>query len=457
MSSDRPGWISKRILGIIRGMPENCCCRRFASTLLLVVLAGCGEPTRGRMSTPNASIGADSVPGRATVSSGVSIAAGGAPAESALAAAPHAQGLTFHVVAEFARVPNLFHLEGGLFIADHPTVLRINGDHLDRSEELNRGVPVKLGWTFDGFWTMSGTWPSNTLASAVFQSSETTEDRFLVHREGRWQPVFGRAAAQVSYATLWQSNRVLGLKHRPDTRMSLEFASDFIAWPPSPHLPRMTLAPVTPHPDDDVNICGWCRSAIIPAALATLSDGRVFVGGATCDKHYLAVEWWEPGETAGQIQVLNEAAVQGVDAAWIEVGPNEAYLSLGGYGGAILAHFSAGVWTKLDTPFSAHCASLDAVPDGSLFVVAYSGITDAALLSSKAPPSPEQFGELWRRSAEGHWTKLELPSDIPGWLDGYPPGVREVAVQNAEDVWVIAGRALLHSRPPVGRVQQFGL
>jgi hypothetical protein len=360
-----------------------------------------------------------------------------------------------HVVAQFDDTPNLHKVEGALFVSENNWLARIRGAELVVDESLSAWVSRDEAAWF-GF-QLSGAWPTEMVGAFTLPQGEHSRSRILRYTNGHWDKVVDVRDASVLAASLWTDHRILALKYPSNATDGPLFATRFASWPTTGKLPKLTPAPPTNARDDSgANVCAVSKTALVPAAMLGLGTGHVFVGGATCQKRYLAVEWFTPDHTQSRMQILREREDRGPSACFAVRAPDDVYVGLGSLGGSTLAHFDGNEWTALDTPFSGYISSLDVTKDGILFVVAR-----PVPYRPKVPPEDkfavrsDDEGQLWRRSPEGTWTRIPVPDDIPMLHDRFHAGAHGVVASSAEDVWLTAGTALLHTRPPVGAIRKF--
>ena len=379
--------------------------------------------------------------------------AGSADRKHATTPAPTAPN--FYVVARFDHTPELHKLEGALFISENNWLARISDARLVVDGSLSPWVSRRDDAWF-GF-QLSGTWPTEMVGAFTLPRGTRSWSRVLRYTPKGWKRIVDVSDASVLAASLWTGHRVLALKYPPAAANGPLFATQFVSWPAAPRLPKLAPAPRTRGPDQSgADVCAVSKTALVPAAMLGLPAGHVFVGGATCQKRYLAVEWFTPGRIGSQMQILKEQEDRGPSGSFATRAPGDVYLGLGSSSGSTLAHYDGDEWTVLDTPFSGFISSLDVTADGVLFVVAR---TEPYRLKGpkgdKLAVRTEDEGGLWRRSPQGVWTRIPVPDDVPMLHERFHAGVHGVAAVTAEDVWLTAGTALLHTRPPAGAIRDF--
>ncbi len=377
-----------------------------------------------------------------------------APSAAAAPSSALPAPLGFHVVARFKEAPSLHKVDGALFVSVSNWLARLENAELVVDDSLKalipRGSPAWFGFQ------LSGTWPDQTVAAATFPD-DMNNSLILQHTEKGWQSVGNVRRTSLLSASLWGEGRVLALTYPGGNSAGALFATRFRSWPPSPELPRLSPAPKTDGTDDtEADVCAMVKTAIVPAAMLTDREGRVFVAGATCQKRHLAVEWFTPGKKDSQSQILAETEDRGPSGFFTVRGPNDLYLGLGSSKGSVLSHFDGQSWKTVQTPFTGYIFALDVTADGNLFVVARPvPYRLRQPFEDKFAVRPEDEAQLWQRSPQGTWTRIPLPQDIPMLHDRSLGGAHSVAAATSTDVWLSAGTALLHTAPPRGGVRQF--
>lgn len=413
-----------------------------------VALAACSSGTP--QSTPTPPKTAPAAPATTSTAALPKTAAPGAtlpPGATATPAGPKAIPLLptpFHVVAQ-ARDLRFRMLVSGdrfLMVGDHLQA-ELDGDTLVRSARLGRGLPTSHVEVF----RLVGEFPE-PLVLTLSETRIESRGRIATYRfqKDRWKRMNPSDGGTARWFCAW---------HGPRGELGMVKSNGFDPWPgsASAKLPRMP-PPATLEFED-------------PAAIYVLDarcfpDGHVIALGVGPDEEPepLRLAVWKPGDelpTAIPAPIIPGCVKSDfcrVNVAWLAArGPRDVWVlalaSPDPKRGLLpfLARFDGAAWVQIDVPRAedgwhiehAHLLQPLAIDDaGTLWMIRPVFVPDDPLGGDqpKSVPGSGTNHEIWRRSPDTTWVRVNVP-DVPGDpRDAVIP--QAVVVRGKDDVWVAA-------------------
>jgi hypothetical protein len=328
---------------------------------------------------------------------------------------PHA----LREVARLAGTAKLFELDDGVVLAGGNFIAKLGDDGVTVSDELARGLELNRALT-TGVVSLSGRRDGQSHALVERLKGEWFVGDAYRWQKGAWALLPLHAKRAWLGASEWSGGRLLLLgATQPAT---------FVAVPGGgAKLPVLAPAPKTsPDADDEGrDLCARDKTALEPRAMLALPSGQVFAAGTRCDARTPALEWWEPGAKQGRLVDLPGVENRGPEVHLAGRRADDVWASVA----YTLAHFDGKSWAPVELPFQTDVLSLGVTPAGELFV------------------GSDSSG-VWTRALDGKWSELSFESGSPS----KDTNVWSIVARSIDDVWVLRGDSLYHSRPAKGGV-----
>lgn len=404
---------------------------------MLVLLEACGASPAPL--APASTAPASSVPEAAPHAAAAPPSAG-AGVSAPAGAQPGLPPPTFHVVNETAASLSLLEASGGVTIAAAgPIFSKLSDAGIEQDETFGKGLPLSV---FSPITGVAGQFPDGLWATAIQSNGRTGWGELYRRGKQGWSRVGGALPQTRVYIGIgdWSAGRVLALQGSlmaptPPPQFSFQLVSG-AATP----LPILTKPPAGLAGDAAAQCAHW-GTWVVPEQLATLPSGEVMVSGSNCAQDGYAVERWAPGQTRGALHNF-------VDSAEIW---SAKLILRAGRGAALVANLrkhkprlllpAGETWSSEELDVEGTVNDADMTEDGTLFFVTQ------AFDDAKREWQP---GRLWWRPP-GQARASEVPVPARAAPESWPAnfvGVTAVSATSKEDVWLVAGDALLHSRPP---------
>lgn len=347
---------------------------------------------------------------------------------------------TFYVVNETEHTLSLFKIDSTAIVAGGPIFSKLDENGIHEDESFGSGLSPGNYASLTG---LVGSFTTSLFATMVRSNGRTGWGELYQSRGSRgWSRVGGPMPDTYVHVGLgtWSDGRVLALEggQMPIAGQPM-FRFRVISGPPAA-VPQLTAASV-PAADDPDDQCKHWRTAEVPQSVLILSSGDVFAFGPTCQGRAQAVEHWQPGQTKARFFVFPNSSEWSAVKAWAR-SPREVTLLLNGKTGPSLAHFDGENWTTESLGLDALSAlDGDLGADGTLFVVAHNAARD------------ERAELWWRAPGQSRCSKLDVPAPpAPSPWPASQSGVTSILVNGKDDIWLVVGSSLLHSRPaPAGK------
>lgn len=345
-----------------------------------------------------------------------------APTATTVTTAPPAKSKSpFFVLAKTDFDLTFYPVDDALFVQGGPMLTRVDGDKLVRDERFATGLP-----SFYGMVGMQGRFPDDLHLLITGTDGRVGWGESYVWSRDHWN-VAGAALERtwvfVGFSR-WDKGQLLamsawGLAFQPGARARFKVVSG--ASSSATNLVFSSQAKP-------------CKDGILPDAMTATTDGAVVAVGDACDAPIL--EYWQPGQTKSTVLPMDARADFVTFAGKTS---RDLYVASTAQKSVSLRHFDGTAWTN------------DTLPQGVRAIRSMSLAKDGTLWAVSGNHYELGNGEqrrLYRRARGGTWEEIEMPADALGApSDGKTPGVSDVYVDDAGDVWASAGGALLRTRP----------
>lgn len=374
-------------------------------------------------------------PGLSAVSSAATVAQPGLP------------GPSFYVTNETPYKVSLLRLGSAIVASSGPIFSKLSDAGIEQDELFGKGLPANL---LVPVTALAGSFPDAMWATVIQTDGSSGWGELYRNGKQGWSRV-GRALPQtVIHIGIgnWNNGRVLALQGSP-MGMVVPFAFRLISGSAVP-VPILTKASVLPEGNTDEHCKHW-QTLLVPEALAVLTSGDVFVVGKICSQSAYGVEHWAPGQTRSQVYVFPESS-EWWDVKLLARSERDLVMFANSRKESRLAHFDGAAWTTEPLGIEGTVTAAELAIDGTLFAVSH-----VFRPSPNGAPPQDLPGRLfWRPVGQVKFSELAVPSRKMPEL--WPPtfaGVTAVAAFSKDDVWVVSGDLLLHSRPAAGGPRKF--
>ncbi len=283
----------------------------------------------------------------------------------------------------------------------------------------------------------------NALWATVVQSAAGAGWEGLYHTgKTGWAAVGTPLPPAQSYVGIgnWSNGRVL-LLHGGSraTGPGARFVFQLVAGPAAP-LPLLTPTPV-PRANDPNLECKFLKALVVPRQLLVLENGHVFVLGQTCANAVPAVEHWMPGRVQGEVHVFPDS-LELWQTPLLGRSERDVVFFLRENDRPVLARFDGKVWTTERVDLNGYVVGAELAGDGTLFAIT---LPETNKGSERQGGSDRPRRLWWRPVGQAAFSELDVPARLA------PPdgtsGVTSVAATSAQNIWLVSGDALYHSRP----------
>lgn len=402
---------------------------RSALLFSIATIACAGNPIASSPSattSPKPSASAQLPPGSSAVSNAATDAQPGLP------------GPTFYVINETEYKLSLLRIGSAIVATNGPIFSKLSDAGIEQDELFGKGLPGILQAPVTA---LAGRFP-DAMWATVLQNNGSSGWGEL-YRQGKhgWSRV-GRALPQTVFHIgmgNWSDGRVLALQGSP-MGMGAPFAFRIVSG--LAPVPILTKPSAWPGGDADDECKHW-RTLLAPEKLVVLTSGHVFVVGRTCTLDAYGVEHWAPGQTKSQVYIFPESN-EWWDVKLLAHSERALVMFVNTRKQSLFAHFDGTVWTTEPLDIEGTVTDAELAIDGTLFAV-----SQAFRHSPPGSPPEELPGRLfWRPMGQAKFSEIAVPSrNIPeGWPAAFA-GVTAVAASSKDDVWVVSGDLLFHSRP----------
>lgn len=338
-------------------------------------------------------------------------------------------GETFYVVAR-GPFSEFYPLGGRTVVASGGLTPWLDGDDLVFDTEAKETRAQAEWWNVTA---LDGIWPQDAWLVTLEPATQNGASKLFNWTGNRWRLFRRSSQGSVFVGTSpWVGGRRLALISQLEATSGMEFVvvqGD-----------ARTPVPIASRPAEqaDQPELKYCQSTLFGRSLLAFPSGEVFVAGKVCWGLYAeggyAVEMWTASSRKGKVVTIQETAPSFSywdGSALFGPGPRDVYVAYGHY----LGHFDGEKWREVEGALAGDERILKAslLQDGTLWL----------LLES-------ENGVLHLRKRAPGATWVDQITQLPGaFVSSHIDSAWE---RGKGDLWVIAGEALLHTRPPTKAV-----